>query len=195
MILRIVAALALLAAVALALGASKRADVPEVPMPDSLYTIPLERNDGSPATLGEYRGKVLLLVNVASKCGFTPQYEGLEALYERLHAQGFEVLAFPANDFMGQEPGSDAEIREFCSSTYGVTFPLFAKLHVKGDAQHPLYRYLTAGGGDPELAGDIGWNFNKFLVDREGRVIARWGSRTKPEDAELVEAIEKALAG
>ncbi|MCB1164095.1 MAG: glutathione peroxidase [Candidatus Krumholzibacteriia bacterium] len=164
-------------------------------MPDSLYTIPLERNDGSPATLGEYRGKVLLLVNVASKCGFTPQYEGLEALYERLHAQGFEVLAFPANDFMGQEPGSDAEIREFCSSTYGVTFPLFAKLHVKGDAQHPLYRYLTAGGGDPELAGDIGWNFNKFLVDREGRVIARWGSRTKPEDAELVEAIEKALAG
>lgn len=195
MILRIVAALALLDAVALALGASKRADVPEVPMPDSLYTIPLERNDGSPATLGEYRGKVLLLVNVASKCGFTPQYEGLEALYERLHAQGFEVLAFPANDFMGQEPGSDAEIREFCSSTYGVTFPLFAKLHVKGDAQHPLYRYLTAGGGDPELAGDIGWNFNKFLVDREGRVIARWGSRTKPEDAELVEAIEKALAG
>ena len=164
-------------------------------MPTSIYAIPLETIEGQPTSLEAYRGRVLLLVNVASKCGFTPQYAGLQALYERFKGQGLEVLGFPANDFMGQEPGSNADILEFCNVNYGAVFPLFAKIHVKGDAQHPLYHYLTAGGGDPALAGEVSWNFNKFLVDREGRLIARFGSRTGPLDEELIAAVEKALAG
>jgi len=188
-------ALFALALVPLLGAAGKRSAPVETAMPSSLYTIPLEDIEGTPCTLEPYRGRVLLIVNVASKCGFTPQYEGLQALAARYRAQGLEVLGFPANDFMGQEPGTNAEIREFCSTPYGVDFPPFAKLHVKGEEQHPLFRYLTAGAGDPALAGEIGWNFNKFLVDREGRLIARFGSRTGPLDEALIAAVEKALAG
>jgi glutathione peroxidase len=192
---RPLALIALLAFALLGAGAGKPSPEPEAEMPASVYAIPLETIEGSATSLEPFRGQVLLIVNVASKCGFTPQYEGLQALHERFHGQGLQVLGFPANDFMGQEPGSNAEILEFCNAKYGVSFPLFAKLHVKGEAQHPLFRYLTAGAGDSTLAGEVGWNFNKFLVDREGRLIARFGSRTGPLDEELIAAVEKALAG
>ena len=146
--------------------------------------------DGEEQPLAAYRGKALLLVNTASKCGFTPQYEGLEALYEKYCARGFEVLAFPANDFMRQEPGSDAEIKTFCSSKYKTTFPLFSKISVKGKKIHPLYSFLTRESGFP---GDISWNFNKFLVAADGRVTARFGSKTKPLDEELIAKLEEIL--
>jgi glutathione peroxidase len=137
-----------------------------------------------------FEGQVLLVVNTASKCGFTPQYEGLEALHARLHERGFSVLGFPSNDFMGQEPGSEAEIQEFCTLTYGVKFPMFEKVTVKQDNAVPFYRQLAAGAG-----GEYpGWNFHKYLIDRQGKVVASFGSRTKPDDAKLLEAIESALA-
>lgn len=164
-------------------------------MPDSIYAIPLTDIDGADTSLEPYRGQVLLIVNVASKCGFTGQYAGLQALQERYAGRGFTVLGFPANDFMGQEPGDEAEIKAFCSTEYGVTFPMFAKLRVKGKGQHPLYAYLTAGGGNEDLAGKIGWNFNKFLIGKDGSILARFGSRTKPEDEKLVAALESALGG
>jgi glutathione peroxidase len=160
--------------------------------PASLFDFTLPRIDGSPQPLAEYRGKVLLLVNVASKCGFTKQYAGLEALYERKRESGFAVLGFPSNDFMGQEPGTNAEIADFCRSTYGVRFPMFAKLSVKGDDAHPLYRYLT-GLPDP-IGGGVQWNFQKYLVDRRGRVVAKFSPRTTPEDPELVGRIDALLA-
>lgn len=152
------------------------------------FTLPL--NDGTPKALKDYEGRVLLIVNTASKCGFTPQYEGLEKLYETYQDRGFLVLAFPSNDFLDQEPGSDAEIAQFCRLNYGVTFPVFAKSRVKGKDMNPLYRFLTERSG---FDGDISWNFNKFLVDRKGRVVARFGSRTAPQDAPLVQAVEAAL--
>ncbi len=136
-----------------------------------------------------YAGKVLLIVNTASKCGFTPQYEGLEALHARLGERGFAVLGFPSNDFMGQEPGSEDEIAEFCTLTYGVKFPMFEKVVVKGDDATPLYRALREATGESP-----GWNFHKYLVDREGKVVASFGSRTKPDDAKLLEQIEALLA-
>ncbi|KFN50882.1 glutathione peroxidase [Arenimonas composti] len=136
-----------------------------------------------------YGGDVLLIVNTASKCGFTPQYEGLEALHAAYAAQGFAVLGFPSNDFRGQEPGSEEEIRDFCTLTYGVQFPMFEKVVVTGEAATPLYRELSAAAGEAP-----GWNFHKYLVGRDGRLIASFGSRTKPDDAELVAAIEAALA-
>ena len=184
MILRIVAALALLAAVALALGASKRADVPEVPMPDSLYTIPLERNDGSPATLGEYRGKVLLLVNVASKCGFTPQYKGLQELYEK-YQDKLVVIGFPCNQFLMQEPGNEEEIATFCEVNYGVTFPLTEKIKVKGSGQHPVYAWLTQKELNGVSDAKIGWNFNKFLISPEGEWLAHFPSKVEPMSEEI----------
>jgi glutathione peroxidase len=153
------------------------------------FTLPL--NDGTEKSLKDYEGKVLLIVNTASKCGFTPQYEGLEKLYETYRDRGLMILAFPSNDFLGQEPGSDAEIATFCRLNYGVTFPVFRKSHVKGREINPLYRFLTEESG---FDGAISWNFNKFLVDRKGRVIARFGSRTAPLDEELVKAVEAALA-
>jgi glutathione peroxidase len=131
------------------------------------------------------------VVNVASKCGNTPQYKALQETFEKYHAQGFEVLGFPANDFGHQEPGSEAEIKEFCDSKYHVTFPLFAKIPVKGPDKHPLYRYLTEETG---FKGEIGWNFAKFLVDRQGQIVARFDPGTKPDSKEVAEAIEKALA-
>lgn len=147
--------------------------------------------DGKEQPLAAYQGKVLLIVNVASKCGFTPQYKGLEALYGKYKDRGLVVLGFPANNFMGQEPGTEEQIKEFCSLKYGVTFPMFAKISVKGGDIHPLYKYLTESSSPP---GAVSWNFNKFLVDRSGNVVARWGSKTAPEDKELAGKIEEALA-
>jgi glutathione peroxidase len=137
----------------------------------------------------EFAGKVLLIVNTASKCGFTPQYEGLEALHQELSGEGFSVVGFPSNDFMSQEPGSEAQIAEFCTLTYGVKFPMFEKLVVKGEGADPLYRALAADGG-----GEPGWNFHKYLIGRDGKVVAGFGSRVKPDDAELREAIKRAMA-
>jgi glutathione peroxidase len=146
--------------------------------------------DGKPRDLAQYRGKAVLIVNTASRCGFTPQYEGLEALYDRYRARGFEVLAFPANNFMGQEPGTNEEIKTFCATRFKTSFPLFAKVSVKGDDMAPLYQWLTTSSPFP---GDIPWNFTKFLVAPDGRVVARFGPRTKPEDAEVISALEPIL--
>ena len=136
----------------------------------------------------------MLLVNVASKCGLTPQYKALESTYEKYREKGFVVIGFPANNFMGQEPGTDAEIKQFCTTKYNVTFPLMSKISVKGDDKHPLYKFLTEGKAGEDFAGDIEWNFAKFLVDRNGNVMARFGSRTTPDSPQVSEAIEKALA-
>ena len=149
--------------------------------------------DDSEVALSSYKGKVMLVVNVASKCGFTGQYEGLEKLYETYREQGLVVLGFPANDFLKQEPGTNEEIKQFCTLTYGVTFPMFAKIAVKGKDIHPLYAYLTSPVTNPGHSGAISWNFNKFLVGRDGAILARFGSRTKPGDKDLVAAIEAAL--
>lgn len=159
----------------------------------SAYVLDFEMNrlDGRTEPLAAYRGQVLLLVNVASKCGLTPQYEGLEALYERYRERGFAVLGFPANDFAGQEPGTDSEIATFCRATYGVEFPMFSKITVKGAGQHPLYRKLT---GLPEpIGGEVEWNFQKYLVDRSGQVVARFVPRTAPDDPALVAQLEALL--
>lgn len=157
----------------------------------TIYDYSVRTIDGGERSLGEFRGDVLLIVNTASRCGFTPQYESLETLYQRYQQRGFEVLAFPANDFMNQEPGSDAEIKSFCTLRYDVSFPLFSKISVKGKGIAPLYAYLTTGSPFP---GAIGWNFTKFLVARDGRVIARFDSMTDPADRKVTEAIEAALA-
>jgi len=149
--------------------------------------------DGKEVKLADYRGKVVLIVNVASKCGFTPQYTGLEKLYEEYKDQGFVILGFPANNFHSQEPGTDEDIKTFCTSKYNVTFPMMSKISVKGDDQAPLYKFLTDPTTDGDFAGDITWNFNKFLVDRNGNVIARFASNTKPDAAPLVDAVVKAL--
>jgi glutathione peroxidase len=159
----------------------------------TIYDVDLPRLDGKPAKLSEYAGQVILAVNVASKCSFTPQYAGLEHLYEKYSAQGFTVLGFPSNQFFGQEPGSAETIQEFCSLNYGVTFPLFTKLDVKGDKQHPLYAILTETPDDSGKAGNVKWNFEKFLVGRDGRVVRRFRSKVEPEDPQLVAAIETLL--
>ena len=150
----------------------------------SLYDIPIQRLDGTTTTLAEWRGQVLLIVNVASACGFTPQYAGLEALWRRHRDRGLVVLGFPCNQFAGQEPGSAAEIREFCSTRYDVTFPLFAKMDVNGDAGHPVYRHLKSRA--PGVLGTeaIKWNFTKFVVDRAGNVVERFAPATTPEALE-----------
>lgn len=158
----------------------------------SLYDFALQRIDGQPESLSAYRGQVLLIVNVASKCGFTPQYEGLEALYDRYRERGFAVLGFPANDFMGQEPGSNEEIAEFCRATWSVEFPMFAKISVRGAQKHPLYDFLTSQPAP--IGGEIEWNFQKFLVDRDGRIVERFAPATRPEDPKLVGRIEALLA-
>jgi glutathione peroxidase len=150
--------------------------------------------DGNDIKLKKYKGDVLLVVNTASKCGYTPQYEGLQTVYTKYKDQGFYVLGFPANNFGGQEPGADAEIKEFCSLKYKVTFPMFSKISVKGEDQHPLYAFLTSKETDPNFAGDITWNFNKFLIDRKGNVVARFSSKDKPESDAVMQAIEKYIA-
>ncbi len=150
--------------------------------------------DGKDVDLAKYKGKVFMIVNTASQCGNTPQYKDLEALYEKHKDEGFEILAFPANEFGKQEPGSNEEIKEFCSTKYKVSFPLFSKIVVKGKGIDPLYDYLTSKETNPKFGGQIEWNFDKFLVDRKGDVIARFKHRANPSSKEVVAAIEKALA-
>lgn len=164
----------------------------EEPM-KSIHDFTMKDIDGKSVNLSDYQGKVLLVVNVASKCGFTKQYAGLEKLYQTYSEKGLVVLGFPANNFMGQEPGTEAEIKSFCTLTYGVTFPMFAKISVKGKDIHPLYAFLTSKELNPEAGGAVTWNFNKFLIGRNGAVLAHYGSRTTPEDKELVAAVEQAL--
>jgi glutathione peroxidase len=157
----------------------------------NLADIPLKDINGKDTSLKAYKGQVLLIVNVASKCGYTPQYESLEATHQKFKGQGFSVLGFPSNDFGGQEPGTNEEIKTFCSSKYNVTFPLFDKIHVKGAEQSPLYAALT--GQDSPFPGDVKWNFGKFLVGRDGKIIKRWDSKVKPDSPEVTAAIEAAL--
>jgi len=159
---------------------------------DSIFDIPLKDIDGKDTSLKAYQGKVLLIVNVASKCGFTPQYTALEALYQKYKDQGLVVLGFPCNQFAGQEPGTDAEIKQFCSSKYDVTFPMFDKLEVNGANRHPLY--VALAGADSPFPGNIGWNFTKFLIGRDGKILNRFSSSVKPDSAEVRGAIEVALA-
>lgn len=150
--------------------------------------------DGEPVDLGDYRGKVLLVVNVASECGLTPQYAGLQEMYEKYSDDGLVVLGFPCNQFGKQEPGSEADIKQFCSTKYQVSFPMFSKIEVNGDGAAPLYQHLTSQQTEPVGSGKISWNFEKFLIGRDGKVLARFSPRTGPDDAALVKAIEAALA-
>lgn len=162
--------------------------------PVSPLDFKLKTIDGKEMDLAQYKGKAVLLVNVASKCGLTPQYEALEATYKKYKDQGLVVIGIPANNFGGQEPGTEAEIKEFCTSKYNVTFPMTSKISVAGDDKHALYKFLTEEPTAKEFAGEIEWNFGKFLVDRNGNLMARFSSRTKPDDAKVTGAIEKALA-
>ncbi|WP_165680364.1 glutathione peroxidase [Metapseudomonas otitidis] len=157
----------------------------------AFHDLKLRALDGQELPLAPYKGKVVLVVNVASRCGLTPQYAGLEKLHQQFQDRGFSVLGVPCNQFAAQEPGSEEEIREFCTLNYGVTFPLGSKMDVNGTNRHPLYRLLAGEGA--EFPGDITWNFEKFLVGKDGRVLARFSPRTPPEDPALVAAIEKAL--
>jgi len=165
----------------------------EIKTKSPLYDFTVRDIDGKEMSLSEYKEKVILIVNVASKCGHTPQYEGLQKIYSEYQDQGLVVLGFPANNFRNQEPGTDQEIKEFCSLNYGVTFPMFSKISVKGDDIHPLYQYLTSEKTNPEFAGEISWNFNKFLIDRSGKIIARFESKDQPESEKVVAAIESSL--
>lgn len=181
-------------------------------MTDELYEIPVKTIDGAETTLGEYKDKVLLIVNVASKCGLTPQYEGLEKLYENYRGNGFEVLGFPSNDFMGQEPLSETEIKDFCSTTFDVQFPLFSKIHINGDERHALYQSLIDAKPETDVDNgdglkknlqnfghkhlnetDVLWNFEKFLVGKNGEVVARFAPDMTAEDARLTEKVEAEL--
>jgi glutathione peroxidase len=180
-------------------------------MANEIYEIPVKTIDGQETNLGEYKDKVLLIVNVASKCGLTPQYEGLEKLYENYRGRGLEILGFPANNFMGQEPGTEEEIKDFCDTNYNVQFPLFSKISVKGDDQHQLYHYLTEtkpetdvndGGLEENLKGygsvrsnpsEVLWNFEKFLVGKDGSIAARFAPDVTPDDERLVAKVEEEL--
>lgn len=181
-------------------------------MTQSIYNFSVNKIDGTPASLKDYQGKALLIVNVASKCGLTPQYEGLEKIYEQYKSKGFEVLGFPANEFLGQEPGTNDEIASFCTMNFGVKFPLFEKIVVKGDGQHPLYSYLTENKTQTTMkpngslidklnskglltgkANDIKWNFEKFLINKKGQIVERFSPELDPQDPIIVKAIEKEL--
>jgi glutathione peroxidase len=181
-------------------------------MADELYEIPVRKIDGIETTLSEYKNKVLLIVNVASKCGLTPQYTGLEKFYEDYRDRGLEVLGFPANNFMGQEPGTDDEIKDFCSVNYSVQFPIFSKISVKGEDQHPLYKYLTEAKSETDVNGgeleanlkgyghnrttpnEVLWNFEKFLVAKNGQVVGRFAPDTTVENEQLIKTVEQELA-
>jgi glutathione peroxidase len=160
----------------------------------TIYDFSVKDIDGKEVSLSAYRGDVVLIVNVASRCGFTPQYGGLQSLYKTYKDKGLVVLGFPANNFMGQEPGSDQEIKAFCTTKYHVTFPMFSKISVEGKDQAPLYAFLTDKRANPTVDGKISWNFNKFLIGRDGKVIRQFGSRTAPDNPELVGVINQALA-
>ena len=180
-------ALSLLISAAALPAVAKEASVSDA----KIYSFVMKDIDGKDQQLSHYKGKALLIVNVASLCGNTPQYSDLQDIYLKYHKQGFEILGFPANDFGHQEPGSNAEIKEFCDSNFHVTFPMFSKIEVKGDKIDPLYSYLTT---ETPFKGDIQWNFAKFLVGRDGQVIARFAPKTGPKDKEVIADIEKALA-
>lgn len=158
----------------------------------SVHEIKINTLEGKPGSLGEYKGKVVLLVNVASQCGLTPQYKGLQALHEKFAAKGFTVVGVPCNDFGAQEPGTSEEIQKFCKENYDVSFPLFEKVHVKGPDQHPLFARLTGPGA--EFPGPVKWNFGKFLIGRDGKVLKRFEPQIKPDSPEVLAAIESALA-
>src|SRR5580658_7633867 len=160
----------------------------------SVYDFTMPALNGTPTPLAGFKGKVVLVVNVASQCGYTYQYEALQALYAKYKDQGFVIAGFPANNFGGQEPGTNEEIGAFCRSKYGVTFPMFSKISVAGGDKAPLYRFLTDKSANPKTGGEIQWNFTKFLVDREGKVLARFDAPVEPESKELTSAIEAALA-
>jgi glutathione peroxidase len=174
-------------------GAAAAAAAPST-QPSGPLAFKVKDIDGNDYDLSQLKGKVVMFVNVASKCGFTPQYKALEQIYEKYKDQGFVIVGFPANNFKSQEPGTNAEIKEFCTSKYGVTFPMMSKISVKGDDIHPLYKFLTDEQTAGDFKGDIGWNFTRFLIDRDGNVYARFGSKTKPDDQQLTDAIEKGLA-
>ena len=159
----------------------------------SVFDYMLNTIDGQPAPLSAYKGKVVMLVNVASRCGFTPQYTALEAIYERYEERGFVIIGIPANNFGAQEPGTNQEIKTFCSSKYNVTFPMMAKVSVKGDDKTPLYQYLTDKAASPKTGGEIQWNFTKFLVGPDGQIVARFEPKVTPDSQEVTAAIEKAL--
>jgi glutathione peroxidase len=186
-------AVLIIASVAVTLTWDGSAATDEKMTEKSVLDFTMKNIDGEDVKLSSYGGKVLLLVNVASKCGYTPQYKGLESIYEKYKEQGLVVMGFPANNFFWQEPGTDEEIKTFCSTKYNVTFPMFAKISVKGGKIHPLYKFLTSKETNPEFSGSISWNFNKFLVDRSGKVVARFGSKDEPESPKVVQAIEQAL--
>ena len=157
----------------------------------TVHEFTLNSIDGKPAPLSQYKGKVMLLVNVASKCGYTPQYTGLESLYQKYKDRGLVVVGIPANNFGGQEPGTNEEIKSFCTRTYNVSFPMMSKVSVKGDDKTPLYQFITA---DPANGGEVKWNFTKFLVDKDGKVISRFESKVTPDSPELTSAVEQALS-
>lgn len=161
----------------------------------SVYDRSIASLEGEPDLLSSLAGKTTLMVNVASKCGLTPQYEGLERLHEKYADRGFSVVGFPCNQFLGQEPGTPEEIREFCTTNYGVTFPLSEKIEVNGDGRHPLYAELTAYADEDGHDGDIRWNFEKFLVNADGEIVARFNPKVEPEDEQVVAAIEDHLPG
>lgn len=189
-VLTVIALVSVMQATAKSTGKARMSDSKTAPAAQGVHSFTVTTIDGKSRSLADYRGRALLIVNTASRCGFTKQYATLETLYDTYKARGFEVLAFPANDFMGQEPGSNEEIQKFCTTKYSTSFPLFAKVKVKGDDMVPLYRYLTKDSGYP---GDIPWNFTKFLVDANGQVVARFDPRTAPDSPELVAALEKVL--
>ncbi len=196
MISRLLAMVLAPAALALGIVRSSSADEPargKAAPADGVLKFQVKDIDGKPVALDKYKGEVLLIVNTASQCGYTPQYRGLEAVYDKYKAKGFAVLAFPANEFGRQEPGSNAEIKAFCSTNYEVSFPLFSKIVVKGEGIDPLYAYLTGKDTNPKFAGEIPWNFAKFLVNRKGEVVARFGPGDAPESETVVKAIEAAL--
>jgi glutathione peroxidase len=177
----------------LAIDAAVRTRFPSR-MAKSIHDFSAKTIDGKSKSLADYRGRVALIVNVASECGLTPQYKGLEELHEAYGAKGLSVLAFPANEFGAQEPGTEGQIKEFCTTHYGVKFDMFSKVKVKGDGIDPIFQYLTSPETDPKFAGDIKWNFNKFLVGKNGEVLARFEPKVEPTSPEVKQAIEKALA-
>lgn len=160
----------------------------------SVLDFTMKNIDGRDIPLSTYKGKVVLIVNVASRCGFTPQYQGLELLYQKYKEKGLVILGFPANNFLSQEPGTDQEIKSFCTAKYGVTFDMFSKISVRGKDKHPLYRFLTEKETDPKFSGEIEWNFQKFLVGRNGELLARFAPNVEPLSANIVQAVEQALA-
>jgi glutathione peroxidase len=165
-----------------------------VAQPKSIYDFTMNSIDGQPTSLGSYKGKVVLLVNVASKCGYTPQYTALEAIYEKYKNRGLVIIGIPANNFAAQEPGTNEEIKKFCSTKYSVSFPMMAKVSVLGDDETPLYRFLTDKSANPQISGDIKWNFTKFLFDRNGKPVARFEPAVTPDSPQVQAAIESALS-